>query len=139
MIYRLIEKGYCIAEFRKKGVSDFCIEGDLYQVNSWSGDNNEPTDYNFISSVYMKFDACSHFHFYGEDYIGKDTAEDDKDSYYHICGDNGYFVFIKAITFVYLIATKCIKGFDVEEFEKILSLNLLKDCTIEEIKEESDI
>lgn len=140
MIYRLVEDGYCIAEFRRENTKDYCLEGELYRVDSWKCDaNHTPLEYSFISNVYIKFDACSHFHFLGEDYIGKNTKKENRDGYYHICGDSGYLVFMKAISFAYLLATKCITNFDDKEFKNILSLNLLKDCTIEEIKEESDI
>jgi hypothetical protein len=46
--------------------------------------------------VYAKWDGCSHWYFYGEDY------PDNKDSYYHIC--SSFQNFITIMCFIWKIA-----------------------------------
>lgn len=129
IIFRLIDKdGYCKSEFRCSRMSEASIEGELYNVTGWSADDKKSDlEYEFVSNAYIKWDACSHFRFYGEDYKEEKVA----DSYYHICGDSGYFDFMRAIAFVFKVARDNMPLYDTEEFDNILKLNLLEGYTIE--------
>lgn len=133
IIFKLIDKdGWCVSEFRCSDLSEASITGTLYNIVGWGDDKKNNIDYEFISDVYMKWDACSHFYFYGEDYK---KGNDKSNSYYHICGCSGYYDFMRGIAFVYEIARKNMNLYDAEEFDKILELNLLEGCTIEKIQD----
>ena len=72
------EKYYC----------DFII----YKAVSWGIDNNEIYEKNFIAKVHWKWDFCTHWWFYGEDYNECLDDEAEKDSYYHICSDHSDYI-----------------------------------------------
>lgn len=55
--------------------------GHLITVDAWSV-TNEPCDSGFMASLSFKWDCCTHWNFYGEDYSEGSNA----DSYYHLCG-----------------------------------------------------
>ena len=132
-MYRLIdEHGYPIYEFRIKDKDEY-LDGTLWEIYGWDADKN-PSSYNFMADVGMKWDLCSHWNFYGEDYYKfEDGEETEKDSYYHICGAYSYINFMKAMSFVCELGKMNIECCDNKEFDKVLSLNLLKGCKIIEL------
>lgn len=75
-------QGYLYTKVFLTDNGDFLsLLGHLMSINSWTI-CNEPSDSNFMASVSFKWDCCTHWHFYGEDYEeGSET-----DSYYHLCG-----------------------------------------------------
>lgn len=126
--YRLIdEDNLCTHEFRISKSDEYYIEGSLYSIVGTKLDN-EPCDYEFVTDAYIKWDACSHFWFYGEDY--DDGEELEKDSYYHICGGYNYLDFIRGIAFIYKLARENIKKCDKNEFENKDILRLIENCKI---------
>lgn len=134
-IYKLIreEDGSCKSVFARNTKMTGCLEGDLYNVSSWN--DGEPSELEYVSSVYMKKDACSHFWFKGEDY--DPGVNDNIDSYYHICGSYSYKDFMRAIGFAYKLLTELVDSYDEEEFVEILQINskLLEGYKIEKVSD----
>lgn len=96
--YNLIdEQGYVnsILRIYKQSLNAFFV---LSNVISWDNDK-QPIEEQFVADVYFKWDACTHWNFYGEDY------PTDKDSYYHLCGLGGIISHTNAMIF----ATECIR------------------------------
>ena len=135
MIYRLIsvEDKTCFFEFRQTELSEAYIIGDLYSVEGWTADFTIPTDYSFVTSAYIKWDGCSHFNFYGEDYSKGDK---EKNSYYHICGKGSYYQFMLGIAFMYALGARYIEKADLDEFDDNEILRFIAGCEIIEIEEE---
>lgn len=132
-IYRLIREkdGCCESVFARNTKMTGCLEGDLYNVSSWS--DGEPSDLEYVSSVYIKRDACSHFWFKGEDY--DPGVNENIDSYYHICGAYSYKNFMRAMGFAYKLLTELVDSYDKEEFDEIMEVNskLLEGYKIEKV------
>ena len=83
---------------------DFCLEGRCYEVVTWNADWS-PYEYDFVADVYCKWDACSHWRFYGEDYNpDAELDEKEQDSYYHLCGGHSFGNHIRAMCFVWKLA-----------------------------------
>ena len=101
------ENGYISHKFVVDG-DDFCFEGRCYEVVSWECDYT-PYEYDFVADVYCKWDACSHWRFYGEDY-NPDAKDDEKeqDSYYHLCGGYSFGRHIRAMCFIWKLAEQII-------------------------------
>lgn len=135
MKYRLIdEDNMCTHEFRISESDEHYIEGSLYYIIGTTLDNN-PCDYQFITDAYIKWDACSHFCFYGEGYDKFEDGEElEKDSYYHICGGHNYLDFIRGIAFIYKLAKENIKRCDESEFKNEEVLRLIKNCKIVKVE-----
>ena len=135
MKYRLIdEDNRYTHEFRISESDEHYIEGSLYYVIGTTLDNN-PCDYEFITDACVKWDACSHFCFYGEGYDKFEDGEElEKDSYYHICGGHNYLDFIRGIAFIYKLAKENIKKCDESEFKNEEVLRLIKDCKIVKVE-----
>ena len=87
---------------------DFCLEGRCYEAYSWEMDNT-PYEYSFVADVYCKWDACTHWRFYGEDYKpDAEIDEKEQDSYYHLCGGGSFRNHIRAMCFVWKLAEQII-------------------------------
>lgn len=99
-------------------------DGVMLKVYSWScGKEHTPMEVEFLFNGYVKWDACSHYNFFGEDF------PKDKDSYYHICGSSSYIDFFTAMAFMH---KQFVKDEDeINQFKEITDL-LLKDLIIEE-------
>lgn len=94
---------------------------------------DKPSDEIFFADVWVKWDSCSHFNFYGEDYK---TKEDDNNSYYHICGVDGYkkFVILLWLTHqAYMLLSKCDSMLDECEIEDMAKESLFKNCCVREM------
>ena len=120
-IFRLINKnGYVANEFRAVEYKDR-LEGNLYEVDGWDDDTTMPMSYEFISSVTVKWDLCTHW--------------SNKEGYYHICGGLGYLDFIRGIAFVVELAKMNIEGFDelYNDYQDFADLNILEGCDIIEV------
>lgn len=96
---------------------DFCLQGKCYEAYSWLM-NGAPYEYHFVAGVYCKWDACTHWYFYGEDYDPE--TGDDKDSYYHLCGGYSFIGHIIAMCFVWKLAEQIISE---SEHTKLHSLS----------------
>lgn len=118
--------GYSIAEFRVESMNEVAISGSVYNPYSWEYEGS-PLEYNYFAGVHIKWDACSHFYYRGEEYGTKDWEQD---GCYHICGGHSYLDHIRTIAFVLEVGRMNIKRYDVDEFDKLDSLNILKGFTI---------
>jgi hypothetical protein len=100
---RLIDNGLIVAIWKIKEYP-MNIDGKIYRVTEW-GQNNNPIGFEFFADVCVKWDNCSHFRFFGQDYkddIKLDDEENEKDSYYHICGCRDYIEFSSILYFANL-------------------------------------
>jgi hypothetical protein len=114
------KKGYPIAIFKIEDIN-LNIKGEIFKVIAWSPDDkNIPYYLNFFAHVYIKWDACSHFTFYGEDLYSENIEydqisnrkkqEEGIESYYHICGLTNYLEFSAILYFAYLTMTMVTKN-----------------------------
>ena len=87
---------------------DFHLDGQCYEVISWEA-NDKPYEYSFVAGVYCKWDACTHWYFYGEDYKPDAKIDErEQDSYYHLCGGYSFMRHITAMCFVWKLAEQII-------------------------------
>lgn len=84
---------------------DFNLIGKCYEVWSWYVDGT-PCEYGFVADAYCKWDACTHWNFYGENYDPEITQK--PDSYYHLCGGYSFMGHIIAMCFVWKLAEQII-------------------------------
>lgn len=134
-IYYLKDKdNYIYAKFelevedRFQGKAYECVSRDM---------NNNPIDWLFQCEVYAKWDGCSHWWFYGEEY------PKESDSYYHIC--SSFQTFIRIMCFVWKIAGEyhikdlkarnCNTDMTLEEYNLEMVDYFLKDFIIELFEE----
>ena len=76
-------------------------------MTSWFTDcSHNIYEKKFIAEVHWKWDFCTHWRFYGEDYNKCLGDEAEKDSYYHICSDHSdyirMFAFIRKLMYTLL-------------------------------------
>lgn len=86
---------------------DFRLVGKCYEAYSWFVDGT-PYEYDYVAGVYCKWDACTHWYFHGEDYVP--GINEDKDSYYHLCGGYSFMGHIIAMCFVWKLAEQIISN-----------------------------
>lgn len=81
----------------------FC--GDCYSAIAWAAfDKKEVLNWEFVCHAYCKFDGCSHWWFYGEDFHDGNDFVNDANSYYHLCGPECVFAHVRDICFVWKVA-----------------------------------
>lgn len=98
--YLIDNENYVLAKFVFDQIDYF--SGTCYQCVSWEcNEHNTPAEWYFHSKVSSKFDGCSHWGFYGEDY---DSAKDEIDGYYHLCGNYSFNNHIRLMCFVWKLA-----------------------------------
>jgi len=124
------------------------LHGILLEVTSWSSNDLKnytiPSDTDFIANIYIKWDGCSHWSFYGEDYMNDKEHEDDVDGYYHICGFDSYVKFMRSMVFGYQLAIDKLgndfdKNIEIPEYEKFKQcINLLDGYEIKEVEYTED-
>ena len=85
------------------------LGGVLTIPYSWHSDGY--CEESFLAEFSIKWDGCSHFHYYGEDY----TEEEEADSYYHECGLNEYYKQFIAKLFAFEVARHYMK--DIEHMD----------------------
>jgi hypothetical protein len=130
------EQGAEIAKFEVKDVvrslmdSGVCsITGMCYQANAWAMDPETEKyttgdNWTFVARGYFKFDACTSWNYFGEDY------PIDGDSYYHHCGPECLVEHLRAHCFLWklmgmLMDTKsCSCYSDNQELNQIIELML---------------
>ena len=145
-IYGLINKKLeeCELIFVPIRENDFknSLNGILLELTSWSGKSATDignSDFNFIANIYLKWDGCSHFNFYGQDYVGDKESKQNCDSYYHICGFNSYIKHFRSMVFAYQLAInklgECFDSeYEIPEYNKFKkSIDLLEGYEIKEI------
>ena len=86
--------GHPIFEVEIKMLEDYYCDFTIYEAISWETDYSNIYEKKFIADVHWKWDFCTHWWFYGEDY-DKST---EKDSYYHIC--SGISDWIRLFAFI---------------------------------------
>lgn len=116
------------------------IAGSIYEVISWM--DGVPFEMMFVCEFTVKWDGCSHYYFYGEDFEQDDKEIEDKDSYYHLCGVHSYLTFMRALVFAYALMIKKV-GIDQilenDEINELKKLKLLEGYEAREIVEEESI
>ena len=90
----------------------------------------------FIANVYWKYDNCTHWNFYGMDYIPQTPNEDINPGYYHICGSFFMTRWMIMFAFVRKVMNEILgdKTDDYEDSDKQLDKQLLKTYTIRKVE-----
>lgn len=97
--YYLKDEEKIVAKFVFDDVDYF--EGACYECVNWFCDEQyTPSRWLFHSSVYAKWDGCTHWNFYGEDF---DEGLNES-SYYHLCGHCNFENHIRLMCFVWKLA-----------------------------------
>lgn len=86
------------------------IDGKCYVACGWTMDPLTEKyviadDWEFFIDGYFKWDSCTHWHYYGEDYIPDGSG--DKDGYYHICGPHCLHEHMLAQCFIWKLMEQC--------------------------------
>ena len=63
------------------------FEGTIYEGTCWS--EGETLEWCFFAHVFAKWDGCTHWWFYGEDY---ENGKKEANGYYHICSSLEQFI-----------------------------------------------
>lgn len=142
-VYYLIHSnGQPVAKFEQD--EDY-MSGNCYQCYTWCDDGNGnyiiPDDWEFFANVYCKWDSCTHWWFYGENF--REDLPKDIGGYYHICGTHCFTDHIRTMCFVWKLAAMILVEdannanndytqeayFKTEEIKQLIELTL-KDYTI---------
>ena len=89
---------YPIFEVEIEKLEEYYCNFIIYQATSWASDCSDIHEKKFIAEVHWKWDFCTHWWFYGEDYDKSLGDEAEKDSYYHIC--SGISDWIRLFAFI---------------------------------------
>ena len=87
----------------------------------------------YITDFTIKWDACSHFCFYGEDTLLDDPTREE--SYYHICGIYSYSVMIDT----YLALVQISKAYFTEKYQRENFESKYTDALLEVFNKENSI
>ena len=138
-IYWLKNSNGCpIFEVEIEKLNEHTCDFTIYRATSWEIDYSDIYEKKFIAKVYWKWDFCTHWWFYGEDYDKSLGDEAEKDSYYHICSNHSDY--IRMFAFIRKLMCSLLgdeqgwysdKGKELDEF-------VLKGFEIVEIKENGD-
>ena len=98
---------YPIFEVEIEKLDEYFCDFTIYKVISWFTDcSHNIYEKKFIAEVHWKWDFCTHWRFYGEDYDKSLGDEAEKDSYYHICSDHSdyirMFAFVRKLMYTLL-------------------------------------
>lgn len=127
----LIDRDECVkAIYELSTVNEASVIGNIYTICGWEIDFKTPIDKIFFAEAYIKWDGCSHFNFFGEDYTEGD--KETVNSYYHICGIYSYLEFMRTMLFGYEVMAHYVGDniLEKEEYKEIKELNLLKEYSI---------
>lgn len=80
---------------------------------AWEIDHPVPFEWELVAEIYFRFDGCTHWHFWGEDWEG---TEETADSYYHICGSTCLLSMMRYMAFVWTVCGKLQNEWSREEF-----------------------
>lgn len=111
--YLLDSDGRIQAKFEQ---NDDFMSGNCYECVGWydekkDGSYDTPCDWHFFAHVFCKWDACTHWHFFGEDY---DSKKENPDSYYHICGASCFTRLVTMMCFLWKLSPMIINECDKE-------------------------
>lgn len=97
---------YPIFEVEIEKLDKYFCDFTIYEAVSWASDYSDIHEKKFIAKVHWKWNFCTHWWFYGEDYDKSLGDEAEKDSYYHICSDHSdyirMFAFIRKLMYALL-------------------------------------
>jgi hypothetical protein len=112
------------------------VDLKVWQADSWDSETNEPYEKEFIAEVHWKYDNCTHWNFYGMDYIPQTPNENINPGYYHICGSFFMTRWIIMFAFVRKVMNEILgdKTDDYEDSDKQLDEQLLKTYTIRKVE-----
>lgn len=110
--YLMDSNGLIVAKFEQD--EDY-MSGKCYECTSWvenvsTGIYDVPCDWSFVAKVFCKFDACTHWYFYGENYDAETNEE--QDSYYHLCGPDCFARHIRYMCFIWKLAPMIMSKYD---------------------------
>lgn len=143
--YYLKDKEFCIvAKFEVTNLRSGSLDGVCYEAIEWSGvDFKDVVQWSFVADIYFKFDSCTHWWFYGEDYDPQ--TKNEKDSYYHLCGCHSFTSHIRDMCFAWKVAADILSSADGSDYSRdvyyenstvtseLIDL-MLKDYTIKEVE-----
>jgi len=127
--YLVDDKDYIIARYEFDVVENHWLQGKIYSVIAW--DDDGICDEEFFAEMIIKWDECSHWNFYGEDY--DPNIENSNDSYYHICGNYSYNNFLNIIIGAYNIAKEHYDKYNSNDMFEGIDHDLPKGYRIEEV------
>ena len=119
-----LKNNHIIATYIQTDNYEVSLSGIVHIANSWE-ENGKPYETEFFADVIVKWDGCSHFYFYGEDYT---KENEEKDSYYHICGVPYYIKFMRVMAFIYELMVNHVgyeRILEKEEYDELKQLKLL--------------
>lgn len=117
----------------RKENNDFSsLNARLMSVRTWNCDNM-PSEGDFIANVYFKWDCCTHWYFYGEDY---EDNRDNMNAYYHLCG-TGFADFMDCLGFVATVLEDNFLTYEdsIKELSRFKLLNMKERYTIQELED----
>ncbi|TVX86042.1 hypothetical protein [Paenibacillus agilis] len=110
------------------------VSGNIYEVTAWeTGDI--PFELDFFCRFSVKWDGCSHFWFFGNEYTVEKGMEPQMEAYYHICGAEYFVKHMRLMAFAYEL--KVLKAgmnerfvHENKDYESLKALGLLNGYTI---------
>ena len=123
-----------------------CVNGHCYEVTGWSFENKEPVNLHYLAGIYAKWDACTHWYFFGEDYDPEWNDETKEiDGYYHLCGEGSFVRHIRLMCFIWKVISQLIGDlypiigdknnyFGLDITSELVEL-MLKDCEIVKVED----
>ena len=135
MRYELLDKSGCPIYIIDTHVIDKSyVDFRVWEIDSWDSETNEPYEKEFIADVHWKYDNCTHWNFYGMDY--NPETDEEKDSYYHICGSFFMTRWMIMFAFARKVITEILGDItqDYRDSDKELDNQLLKEYTIRKVE-----
>ena len=127
-VYQLKDKnGFVRAEFTIAEESDHSIIGTCQTVVGWIN-KKKPVEYQFFAKVYFKWDACTHWWFYGANYDSE--VSNKPDGYYHLCGPIDTVNHITTMCFLWKLIPTLIKDAESDWYTKDKDLNKIIDLAL---------
>lgn len=144
--YLISPDGEVVARFNICKRTSHAITGNCYSVVSWY--DGEPYEYEFVANAYLKWDACTHWYFSGEDY-DPEIEDSMRDAYYHLCGGHCFMSHIRCMCFMWKLTETLLSEtsgtsstydwyYDDERIKPMIDL-VLKDYTIKKLEEQNEI
>ena len=128
-----------IAKFEM--TDDYCT-GNCWLAMAW--DDEGPCHWHFVAEAYLKWDACSHWWFKGEDFDPEEDAkthDNEIDAYYHLCGAHIFSEHIRAMCFMWVVASRIHQNYryydELKELNKFID-DILRGLVIDRADTGSD-
>ena len=131
-IYYLKSKnGYIVSSFEVINKTKANLIGICRNVTGWDSETQEPCDYEYFAEINLKWDACTHWWFKGEDYTD-DIENCETEAYYHLCGSESFVQYIRAMCFVWKLASEVILRSWIECFNETNEISNLIQLMLDE-------